>query len=202
MTLTLSDTTPIAKGGERFVFIHPDNPDWLIKVWHERFHKKQEKRVPIVIKFLRLKRYWSLLNELTEYLAIRECAKPNLNHIQQIVGLVDTDLGLGMIVKAVKKENGELAPTTEDLVKNAQYTAEHDKALDEYFDWMRDTDIIIRDFNLNNLVWDELAKKFVLIDGIGSKPGFSLRSFSKAYNKKANFNRIQKFKTRMKKALS
>jgi hypothetical protein len=201
MVLKLSDQTPIAQGGERLIFIHPENNDWLIKVWHERFHEKQQKRTPFWIRVIRLKRYWSLLNELTEYLGVREDPHPKLEYIQQLVGLTDTDLGFGMVVKAIKQDNGKLAPTLKDLVERQVFHEQHHQALEVFFEWMSNTHIIVRDFSLNNLIWDECNQRFVLIDGIGSKIGFSLRSLSRRYNQKANHNRIVKFRTRLAKAL-
>lgn len=201
MVLKLSDQTPIAQGGERLIFIHPENREWLVKVWHARFHEKQQQRTPVLIRIIRLKRYWSLLNELTEYLGVREDKSSKLDYLQQLVGLTDTDLGFGMVVKAIKKKNGQLAPTLKDLVDSKEYNNKHDQALENFLEWMSETYIIIRDFSLNNLIWDEHNERFVLIDGIGSKIGFSLRSISRRYNQRANNNRINKFRTRLAKAL-
>lgn len=202
MVLKLSDQTPIAQGGERLIFIHPENDDWLIKVWHERFHEKQQKRTPFLIRVIRMKRYWSLLNELTEYLGVREEPAPKLEHLQELVGLTDTDLGFGMVVKAIKQDDGTLAPTLKDLVERHKFHKPHNQALETFFEWMSTTHIIVRDFSLNNLIWDEGNERFILIDGIGSKIGFSLRSLSRRYNQKANLNRIAKFRTRLAKALA
>jgi hypothetical protein len=201
MILNLENAKPIAEGGERFIFIHPENDDWLVKVWHERFFRKEVKRIPLVLKFLRLKKYWSLSYELTEYLALRENDEAPLKHLQQIIGFIDTNYGLGMIVKSIKNKAGELAPTVGDLISQKSFNDDHRAALDRFYTWMENSNIIVRDFTLNNLVWDEYSNEFIIIDGTGSKPGISLRTFSKRYNKRANINRINKFKTRVEKAI-
>ncbi|MFC3153098.1 YrbL family protein [Litoribrevibacter euphylliae] len=201
MELKLEGLSPVAKGGERDVFVHPENKAWLVKVYHQRFYDVHQKKYPIIMRFRRLKRYWSLVNELIEFIGIREKSSVETKYLQTIVGMVDTDLGIGMIVSAVLSEEGDLAPTLKDLVKNKQYQPMHAEALEALFQWMIDTHIIIRDFSLNNLVWSYQDQCFVIIDGIGSKATLSLRSFSKSYNQKANKKRVEKFRSRLAKVL-
>lgn len=57
--------------------------------------------------------------------------------------------------------------------------------------------MIIRDLSLNNIVWDEPGKLFVVIDGIGARPLPSLRQFSALYNKRANNKRAKKLLSRV-----
>lgn len=200
--LVLCDVSPIAKGGERDVYVHPQNSEWLVKVYHQRFYDVHLKKYPIVMRLRRLKRYWSLVNELIEFIGIRENPNVETKYLQTIIGLIDTDQGVGMIVQAVLSDDDNLAPTLKDLVTSKHYQTVHAEALEALFSWMIDTHIIIRDFSLDNLVWNHKDQCFVIIDGIGSKATLSLRSFSKAYNKKANQKRVEKFRSRLAKALN
>ena len=199
--LVLCSVPPVAKGGERDVYVHPQNSEWLVKVYHQRFYDVHLKKYPIIMRLRRLKRYWSLVNELIEFIGIREDQNVETKYLQTIVGLADTDQGIGMIVNAVLSEDGGLASTLKSLVENGEYQPRHVEALEKLFQWMDETHIIIRDFSLDNLVWDYKQQCFVIIDGIGSKATLSLRSFSKVYNLHANKKRITKFRSRLDKLL-
>jgi len=192
----------VSRGGSRKLFVHPEREDWLVKVYLQRFHDVNIERYPLTTKFRRLKLYWALVNELIEFVAIRENPETETKYLQTIIGTADTDYGLGMVVEGIFSEDGSLAPTLRDLVLDGRYQEQHQQELEKLFSWMSETDIIIRDFSLDNLVWDYKKQCFVIIDGIGSKATLSLRSFSKIYNRRANKNRIIKFKDRLKKLTS
>jgi hypothetical protein len=198
MHLKFEGAPVVSQGGSRKLFVHPERSDWLVKVYLQRFHDVNIERYPLTTKFRRLKLYWALINELIEFVAIRENPTTETKYLQTIIGTADTDYGLGMIVEGIFSEDGSLAFTLRDLVLERKYEDKHQRELEKLFSWMSETDIIIRDFSLDNLVWDYKKQCFVIIDGIGSKATLSLRSFSKAYNSRENRKRIAKFRKRLK----
>lgn len=141
-----------------------------------------------------------LLHEITEHIAIREQEK-DTRFLQTITGIVDTDLGPGLVVVPVRTKDGQLARTLHQLIKESRFKEQHAQELERLFNWMVNTDVVIRDFTINNMVWDEIHNHFVIIDGIGSKPTISLRPLCRCYNKHANKKRIAKLRQRLSKTI-
>jgi hypothetical protein len=196
----LSEQQPITSGGEKLVFQHPESDDLLIKVWRKRYYDELKKKHSFLCRYLRTPRYSALLKEVIEHVAVREYGS-NHGYLQNICGFVDTDLGLGMVVETIRDENGYLAKSLADLVEGHIFGAMHRRALEKLLEWLESTHVIVRDFTLNNLVWDEKNGMFVIVDGIGSRPVLSLRMFSKKYNRYSMKKKISKLRMRLERAL-
>lgn len=199
--LELKNVEPIFGGGENEVYTYPGKEHLLVKIIRPEWVNANLLRSPIIFRLIRLPKYWGVLNELIEYLAVYETKKPEAKYIETIVGLVTTDIGLGLVVETIFHEPGTIAKPLEGLIISGEFSEIHQQELEKVFEWMIKTHIVIRDFTLNNLVWDGINKNFVIIDGIGSKPLWSLRTFSKAYNRRGNRKRIEKFRKRLAKRL-
>lgn len=199
---TLNPDDAIANGGEKLVFFHPESSDQLIKVINPRYINYMNTAWPISTKLRRLPHYWFYIKEVTEHVYAREANIPNMHFLQNITGLVDTNLGLGMTVQAVKKKNGELASSLAQIINAGEYSEKHDQALKEILEWAEGTYIIIRDLTTRNMVCDEVNEHFVLIDGIGARHLPSLRSISRLYNQRSNRKRTKKLRKRFSNQLS
>lgn len=198
---TLSMERAIASGGERIVFDHPDSNEYLIKVISPRYINYMNTARRFSTKLRRLPYYWVYINELVEHIALREDRVPGKHFIQEVVGIVDTNLGLGMVVKAVRKANGELASSLAELIDGNQFTELHRAALEDLLVWINSTYVIIRDLTARNMVWDERGQHFVVIDGIGARHLPSLRTVSRRYNQRSNNKKVAKLRMRVRKQL-
>ncbi|WP_444922338.1 YrbL family protein [Microbulbifer sp. CnH-101-G] len=198
MDLQLRLDQAIANGNERLVFPHPESDDLLIKVISDRFRKRMDHKYSISTRLRRLTYYWPYMKEVSEHIYLREGQVENTHFVQDFKGFVDTNLGLGITVKAVKKHNGELADTLSALISSKQFNQEHADRLNDLFKWLERTFIVVRDLRTVNIVWDEINGHFVIIDGIGSRRLPSLRSVSRLYNQRANRRRITKLCQRLK----
>ncbi|WP_104004269.1 YrbL family protein [Marinobacterium lutimaris] len=196
MRLTLSTQTPLASGGEKEVYQHLEVEKLLIKVWRPRYFERLKGQRAMFSPLRRLPKYTGCLKELSEHLYIRDWEEEN-RFVQNIVGIVDTDLGVGVVVEKVSRVNGQLAQSLNELLANGQYRPVHEKAMAELLSWLRSTGLIIRDLNTRNLVWDELDNRFVIIDGLGGKACFSFRSLCRWYNKRSNNKRANKLLVRI-----
>ncbi len=192
----LKDTLPLASGSEKSIYQHPDSPQHLIKVWHEEYFYKIRKENPIFTRLRRLPRYSAILKEFTEHLCVREWNDQHI-FIQKIVGVVDTDLGVGLVVRKVARKNGDLARNLSDLLNSGEFSSDHRAALDEFLNWLKGSGVIVRDLGTKNLVWDEIEERFVVIDGIGGKARISLREYCKWYNRRSNNRRADKLLSRV-----
>ena len=201
-TINLRASKPVAKGGEKLVYFHPQDNNKLIKVINPNYVQFMKKNRPFSGSVRRLTYYWFFANMVIEHIASRELNIDKKHYLQKILGFEDTNLGLGIIVDAIKNRDGTLGLTLGDIIKNKLFDEAHSKALDDFMAWMRQTHIIIRDLWLENLVWHEQGQYFVLVDGIGSRYLPSLRNYSKWYNLRGNNKRADKLKARIEKYLN
>jgi hypothetical protein len=195
----LSDAKPLASGKEKIVFQHPECDDLLIKVLQDRYLDDLRKRHSILHRYLRFTRYSAIINEVTEHVALRE-QNEYLGYVQNLYGFVDTDMGFGIVVEAIKDRSGELAKTLKEIAEGG-ISEVHLRAFDDLMKWLESTHVVVRDFRLKNMVWNELNNQFVIIDGIGSRPVPSLRTFSKRYNRYSIKKRIKKLRINLDKTI-
>lgn len=123
---SLSGLSPVAEGGEKYIYRHPHNQELLIKVWKKRYYNSLVKRYPFIHHISRAPQYISLSNEIAEHIVSRG-NNDNVKHLQEIKGICDTDKGLGLIVKAIEDGFGNLAPTLGDLLEQKRYSEFHHK---------------------------------------------------------------------------
>lgn len=202
MTIILSGVTPIKSGGEKLVFWHPEQPGQLIKLINSRYIQYMNKQWPLMMRFQRMAHYWSYLRELTEHIAARAQGVGQLHHLQNITGLVDTDLGLGLVMQAVLKRNGELADTLSDVIRKGQFGSVEAEAFEALCQWLDDTPLIIRDLAAHNVVWNEVNQHLVIIDGVGGRLRPSVRSLSQRYNRYSNRKKVAKLRLRVQRQLA
>ena len=199
--LKLAAQQPIARGRMRNVYAHPRDPDLLIKtirpeVISERWGEGQ--------RWYKSKRrhghYISYLREIDEYIATYSAHGECPGFTQKIHGLVETDLGLGLVLEAVRGPDGGLAPTLTTLLKEGSFDSEASAALEDFFVQLLDSDVIIADLHGGNLVYTgsgKSGKHFVMIDGLGLATIMPFKAISRAINRRSKLKRIEKLRLRM-----
>jgi len=184
--LTFAGSEPIAVGHLRYVFEHPDQPDWLVKVmrpdavakrWNApgRWHKRLS----------RTRHYSSFLRELKEYIAVQACHPGGDVPIARPCGIVETDLGLGLEMEKVLDAEGKLAPTLRDLLKRKAPVPWLDAELEKLFSDLQHFDVILGDLHAGNVVYGSDTRggpRLILIDGFGEKNLIPRCSMSRAFN--------------------
>ncbi|WP_444885154.1 YrbL family protein [Microbulbifer sp. PSTR4-B] len=186
MDMQLRLDQAIAKGNEKLVFPHPESDDLLIKVISDQFRRTMDYKFSISTRLRRLTYYWPYIKEVSEHIYLREGKVKDTHFVQEFKGFVDTNLGLGITVRAVKKHTGELADTLHKLITSQEFNQKHIDGLIDLLKWLEQTFIVVRDLRTVNIVWDEINSHFVVIDGIGSRRLPSLRTISRLYNQRAN----------------
>ena len=123
--LELSAATPLAVGHLRSVFQHPLHADELIKIMRADVVASRWNRPDRWLKRLpRTRHYIGYLRELKEYIAARARAPHAEPPIARMIGLAETDLGLGLVSEKVVDADGALAPTLAALYgKERGFTA-------------------------------------------------------------------------------
>lgn len=184
----LKEAEVVACGSTRNVYRHPDDPSLLIKVIRpaaieERFgrgapwYKYKGRRYGHLIAYLR---------EIREQIAVNAIGGDHPPYLQKIVGIVDTDMGMGFVVEAVLARDGSYARTVAELIQRGQLDRSAREKLDQFLDALVASPVIVADLNTSNVVLGhrpELGDHFVLIDGIGFKNVIPLERMSNLANR-------------------
>lgn len=204
--LTLKDSSPIAQGGVRLVFPYPGDPSRLVKVmrpdkvasrygneggtWFRRNRRHGE--------------YILFVREIREYIAAYACHGISLPFVQRIRGLVETDLGLGMVLDAARDRKGNLAPTLAKVIFTGCFDQQAEEALATFLRQMMECDVVFADLHERNLVYaagEDGKLQFVMIDGLGSSTILPLKSWFPSLNRSSKRKRIERLRKRVERRL-
>ena len=122
--LELKGSRPLVSGAYRDVFQHPLEDHHLVKVIKPLFVERQARRARRYDYLRGIGAYKGLLREVEKYLVLRSRGQHGLPFIQHFAGIVETDLGLGMVVRKVRGPDGRLAPTLAAIVRTRGLSAE------------------------------------------------------------------------------
>lgn len=204
--LRLTDREPLARGRSRLVYGHPANPALIVKVirpdvidarfgsgaaWYKRRR--------------RFGRFISYIREVQEYVAVWSAHDESPPFLQKVYGLVETDLGLGLVTSAARSEDGGLAPSLSELMRDGGFDRDAAGRLEEFFDRLLDCAVIVSDLNPGNLVYahtPEHGRHFVLIDGLGNNNIWPLKILSRWVNRRSKLGRIRYLKAKIAKRLA
>lgn len=192
--LTLSDKKPLFEGLTRSVYINEQNPDYLIKIPSPAWRKK-------IAGFSRLRQLRKAIDinspntrEIREYM--RHFTDPDMaeneKHLMQIAGIVSTDIGWGLLVKAEQDSSGNYAKPfghyQNDIPKYRQ-------EIEDFIHWVKTTSIICYDLKFDNILLSSRngTPTLVLIDGIGETGLFPLRAWCQKYNRAKNIHELHEF---------
>ena len=185
--LKLSHLKPLAQGRMRLVFEHPEDHAMLIKVIRpDVIEKRWGSGAAWYKRRRRYGRYISYIREIQEYVAAYSSAGISLPFAQKITGLVETDMGLGLVMEAVRDAGGDLAPPLSTVILDGRFGAEADRNLTKFSEQLLDSKLIVADLNLGNLVYahdPDGGYRFVLIDGLGGATVLPFKSLSHRFNR-------------------
>lgn len=194
--LTLATLDPIGRGAQKLVFRHPDDPRVLVKVVNPEFIRRHDRKDAFYKRRRRIGHYRAFEREVREHLASRARHAGRYapcRHLQNILGMVDTDLGAALLVEAVLDENEQPAPSLADLCRRGQFGPREQQALDTFVDWALTSNVLINDLSPDNLVWHRDGH-FVLIDGMGDRAAIPVRSHSQWLNRRYKLKKIDQLR--------
>ncbi len=197
--ISLTNAEPLARGSCRLVYRHPANEGLLIKVFdpHWVLRRYKIERPWYKPSWRRYHEQLGHLREVREQFALNSRGASHPGFVQKIVGLQETDLGLGLVVEAVLGQDGKLAPTIRKLIEDGRLTAHHDAALDDFCDALIRSPVIFTDLHLSNVVYGSslgAGERFVLIDGIGFKTLIPAERISATVNRWRNTRSVKKLR--------
>jgi hypothetical protein len=196
--ITLADRQPLASGSTRAVYVHPGDADLLIKVMRPDIIEKRYGKGRRWYKAPRRYHHFiSYLREVREEIALRaQYGGRHPKSLQTVVGFVETDLGLGLVVEAVKGRGGGLAPPLPTVIGEGRFDAKAKADLQACLAELLELPIVIGDLHAANVVYawtEEHGDHFVLIDGIGCKTLIPVNRMSRIinrYSKRRMFERL------------
>jgi hypothetical protein len=204
--IELGNKVPIASGSTRDVYLHPHDSSLLIKVVPPAVIEKRYVRGRPWYKTPRRYRHlMTYLREVREQIALWAQTRTHPRCVQKIVGFVNTDLGFGLVVEAVKDRQGRLAPTLEQVIAEGRFDAAARAALLACLDELMRLPVVLADLHFGNLVyaWSEAhGDHFVLIDGIGCKNLVPLNRLSPLLNRYTKRQRIEYLLSKVDRAIA
>ena len=155
--LILSGREPFARGTKRHCYVHPADPSLCIKV-PARPGDPQCCREQTA--------------DLEDYAALEKRGGAVFDHIAAIEGVVDTDLGLGLVCALCRDADGSISSTLADTVQKQGLTPALVRAIGELKAWLKAHRILTRDTGPSNMVAVRLDCddwKLVIIEGLSNR---------------------------------
>jgi hypothetical protein len=186
-TLRLADAVPLAVGHLREVYADPRDPTQIIKIMRADAvavrwggAARWYKRLP------RALHYTGFVRELKEYIAAEARRPGGHAPIARMLGIVETDLGLGLVSEKVRAANGALAPTLAALYERERgFSTVLEGELAHFLESLLDCNVIVGDLHAWNIVHGSDSRggpRLVLIDGFGEKHVIPRASMSRRFN--------------------
>ena len=188
----LGDNPVIASGRRQNVYDHPSDMHSIIKIpkpetcdqfgslLEESYTKSHLRRATA---------YHGFLREFREFVevAARTQNSDIVLPIVKVLGVVETDLGLGCVYEKIAEPSGQLSPTLLHLKRSGMITSEHIEAMERHFQQVISLNVIMSDKNPLNMVFQTLrggSSRFVRIDSFGLKTLVPLRRWSPTLNER------------------
>lgn len=173
-TIKLSESRPFGAGGNRACYLDPRDDSRCIKViLPERTATKKRAQVKGIKSFRPLGYYDDNLRELKSFHLIQKYLDSEVwTHLPRCYGLVDTDLGVGIVTDLIRDYNGTISICLKTKLRAHGYDDNFRNALEEFIAYLRSTALPTRDLLLHNIVASDLDLsgrcRFHLIDSFGS----------------------------------
>ncbi|MCW2302379.1 hypothetical protein M2324_000763 [Rhodovulum sulfidophilum] len=194
--LVLRDKPLVARGNKRALFFIDGYPDVVVKVVLPRedgTNMAGSKR--LLRRFLPSTNYRFLFREYKCYLAAKlaQAGQSGALPIIELRGLVQTDLGPGMIEELIKDGEGNPGTSLRQMIQRKVFQEHHLELLNDFvrriFAWR----VRANDLNPSNILFGQRAgiSQFVLVDGLGDSHLIPLRTWSGHLNERSLCKRFE-----------
>lgn len=181
----------------RLIFQHPHDERLLIKVMREE--RFSPGRYVQSVPWLRIRRrygvYRTYTRQISEYLELRARFRGEPIPVEHLLGVADTDLGLGLVVEKIVGRDGRPAPTLRHIVLTEGYSQELEDRVIQLRDEVIEKDIITGDLHDSNIVAgysESRGDSLVIVDGIGDKTLIPINSYSRIINRNSNMRHFRR----------
>lgn len=187
--LNLRNEWIVGKGTVKIVYQHPFETDKVIKVVRpEIVHDDGGFKKHFFIKRkINQGVYRQFKREIIQYLELCKRNHHSLKYafpMETPYGLINTDLGLGMVVEKITSPTGA-GMNLKQLYQSGLMEDKHYQALLNFFDDCKKMHLVFGEVNYEGVMYTECRSgrpEFVLVDGIGEKLTVPIRSKFKKIN--------------------
>ncbi|OZI74313.1 PhoP regulatory network YrbL family protein [Bordetella genomosp. 12] len=202
--IDLSHATLLAQGGDRYVFEHPHDTCLLIKVMDMQARGVYLAKRPFkrwYKQFQRESAYRVYLNEFSEYVTSTTLPSGVWRlPLARVLGVAQTNLGLGLLVEKIRDAQGNMAPTLRDLVNQGRYTRHLARQLDEMIENLADAHVVLHDLSAANVAVGynaEGRQGLYLVDGFGVMPLIPVQAWSRRLNRRRIMKKYAKMRAKL-----
>ncbi len=198
--IPLLDLEPITKGTRRSIYQLPGQPDLIIKVATPGKVEPPD-RLPkrIIRRLMPGTRFRNILVE-AQYemeVALRLGKNAPESPLPKSLGVVATDLGVGVAVERITDGTGTLAKTLRQLAQDKPLTPALLQHLNRFATKMYEMQIIAGDLHEGNIVFGQRNGRaaMFLVDGFGERHAIPIRSWFRPINDRSLDRRMQRMAT-------
>jgi hypothetical protein len=203
--LSLRDKTPLIEGTHRVLYEVDGAPHLVVKVMRRRVTVKPRNFVKLLKyrfrdRYLPSAHYRFLYREYKTYIDIKLAQEQRRQAppIAELRGLVQTDLGMGMLAEKIVSRTGALASTVHAMFLAGELDR-HLAGLTHFARSLFDWNLRVNDLNSVNIVlgWRGGHDEFVIIDGLGDSNIVPIRSWSTRANRRSLEKRLARMADRL-----
>lgn len=199
--IELSKREPFAIGGTRMCYLHPDDETRCIKVLRLDRTPLERRKTATGIRKFRSLRHWD--DQLKEQLAYTQLMSRHgtvlWDHIPEFHGVVDTDLGTGIVTTVFRNYDGDFP-----LNLDQQIPIGIDKplrvAINEFKKWLRTELVLTRNLLPHNIIAvrdNADSCRLVIVDGLGNSEWIPIASWFKTVARLKIERKISRFELRI-----
>ena len=179
----------IAQGRRQYIYEHPGDPTSLIKLPMPETYDAEgnltERRS--LDRFRRATAFRDFLREFREFVELKARHQQHDARLPlcEVRGVVQTDLGLGLVYERIGNPDGTLAPTLKALIRQRRIRQRHIDEIEAHFRELMDAHVVVSNFNLDNIVYQtggDGSGRYVWIDSFGSKEFIPVRRWFRSRN--------------------
>jgi len=136
--LVLSGSEPFARGGKRHCYVHPADPALCVKVAARSGGRDCHAQQKL---------------DLEDYALLKEQGREAVfERIPKIAGVVDTDLGPGIVMEVCRDADGQISRKLADVIRERGLTPALNRAIDDLKQWQREQSLLTRDTGPHNVL--------------------------------------------------
>ncbi|NVO56087.1 hypothetical protein HW561_09840 [Rhodobacteraceae bacterium B1Z28] len=198
--LQLSDQELLAGGGHRDVYACPDQPELLIKVTRPRKRPNRSLTKRLIRRLFPDSIYRNALKEIE--CEMKAALKSGVDIAQlplaRSFGVVQTDIGPGVVVERIDSGDGQLARHLSKLCQQGRLAPETLSELNSFVNKLFQLQVVGRDIHETNIVYGtrNQTRMFFLIDGYGERNLVPLRTLSRRLNDRSLNKQMQRIAER------
>lgn len=174
--IKLSGQQVVAQGRRQHVYEHPHDPHLIIKlpIPETTDNRGNLTRKRLLDRFRRATVFRNFLREFQEYLELKaRYPEPDAElPLSGILGIVQTDKGIGHVYERVSDPDGSLSAQLKHLIADGKISQQQVRELHEHFDQLMREHVVLCHFNLENILYQKRPDgtgRFVWVDSIGNR---------------------------------